>query len=201
MRTYQQLKETCLKKGYKFFDTGDYNLNIIFERTNDVITNFFTDKLYIAYRKNGIEQVREFNATTKPGIIGSIDSPVTVDGYTGTAIIVPNQYTSAFQFINSYEEFTEYPYFRLKGKLDYYRDGNKDLKVDKSVIVKGKNYKTHFHRMSKKGVTGKPVNNWSLGCIGVEEPNMKAIIPIVEESVKLYGDIFTITILETIDFK
>lgn len=199
--TIDNIKKAMLNKGYKFFNKGDYNLNIIFVRTDNVITNYFTDKLYLIYNKDGKEVIREYPATTKPGIKGSIDSPVTVDGITGTACIVPNQYESAFKFIDSYTEFSEYPYFRLIGRLDYYRDGNKDLVLNTDKVIKSKNYKTHFHRMSNKGVTGKPINNWSLGCIGVEEPYMAAIIPIIREAVKRYGDIFTVTILENKDFK
>lgn len=209
MDKFDVIKQSVINKGYKFFDSGNFNLNIIFVREDNKITNYFTDKLYVLYYIAGNKQIFECNATTKPGIKGSIDSPITYDGVTGTAIIKPNQYRSSFQFIDSYNEFSKYPYLKQIKPLNYLRDGDKDYNIDDEIdsdgdsyIAKGQDNKifgTHVHRMSNNGATGFPINNWSLGCIGAEEPYFRIFVGLVRKSAKFYGDKFTVTILERKD--
>ena len=193
--TYQELKDLVLSKGYVFFDTGVYNLNFVWIRTSDSITNYFTDFLYVAYRIGAEEYVLKIPATTKPGIKGSIDTPITYQGVTGTAIIVPGQYRSAWKFIDSYEGFSHYPYFHQVKGINYWRDGDKDLLVDEVQLQLDQLFGTHWHRMSQNGIKGYPINNWSLGCMGAEEPYFRQLLPIVREAVKLYGPVFTGTII------
>jgi hypothetical protein len=194
--TYQQLKTLIESKGYVFFDNGEFNLNFIWCRTNDKITNYFTDVLYIAYRENGVEKVFTCPSTTKAGIKGAIDSPITYQGITGTAIIIPNQYRGTWKFIDSYSGFSTCPYFaQIKG-INYWRDGDKDLVIDEVQEQDNKTFGTHWHRMSNKGCKGFPINNWSLGCMGTEYPYWEQVIEITRKAVKIWGDIFTGTIIE-----
>lgn len=194
---YQELKDILSGKGFKFF-TGELNLNFIWERTNDVITNKFTDFLHIAYEEDNFQKVLTIPATTKPGIKGSTDSPITYEGVTGTAIIIPNQYLGAWQFKDTDKEFSKYPYFRQIKPIDYWRDGDKDQIVDHVQQQDDKIFGTHWHKMSQNGTDGSGlVNNWSLGCMGAPEPEFKKILPLVRKSIPLHGDIFTGTIIET----
>ena len=200
MKTYDVVKKAVINKGYNWFD-GDLNLNIIWERTSDEITNRFTDFLHIVYSENNINKILSLPATTKPGIKGAIDSPITYEGVTGTAIIIPNQYLSAWEFRDVYNEFSEYPYFRQVKKISYWRDGNKDLVVDHVQEQKNKIFGTHWHKMSNIRTYGSGyVNNWSMGCMGCPEPLWYAFLPIARESAKRYGNIFTGTIIESKDF-
>jgi len=200
MRSYQELKDTLTRKGYLFF-TGNLNLNFIWERTDDTITNHFTDFLHIAYQDGGNDVVLSIPATTKPGLKGSILEPVTVAGITGTAIIKPGQYRSSWEFRDTFTEFSHYPYFRQLGLLDYWRDGDRDYEVDKVQEQDDKLFGTHWHRMSNNGTYGSgEVNNWSLGCLGAPEPEFEKILPLVRESVKNYGNKFTGTVVESSDF-
>lgn len=200
MRTYKQIKDTVIAKGYKWFD-NNLSLNCIWERTNDLFTNKFTDFLHVAYVKDSSEIVLTIPATTKAGLKGAVLEPTTVEGVTGTAVIKPNQYVSCWQFKDTDKEFSSYPYFRQVGKIDYWRDGDKDGQIDRVQDQDDKIFGTHWHRMSQNGTYGSGlVNNWSLGCMGAPEPEFKKILPIVRESVKLYGDKFTGTLLETKDF-
>lgn len=216
MRTYRQLQTTMERLNYLFF-TDEFNLNFVWERTNDDITNKFTDWLHIAFVRDGRQIVLSIPATTKPGLKGSIDSPVTVDGVTGTAIIIPGQYVNSWQFFDTedlvklsrlYPNKTSlkqhpfnYPHFRQIGLVDYWRDGDKDLVVDYVQKQDDKIYGTHWHVMSQIGTYGSgQVNNWSLGCMGAAEPEFKKILPVVRESVKLHGNKVTGTIIESKDF-
>jgi hypothetical protein len=198
-RSYQEIKLACLRKRYKFF-TGNFDVNCIWERTSDELTNHFTDWFHLAYMEGSAEKVITVRATTKPGLRGSALNPVTVEGITGTAIIIPGQYVKAFKFIDSYVGWTKYPYFQQVGPLDYWRDGNKDLQVDRVQEQDDKLYGTNWHRMTRPGIADGEVDNWSLGCMGWPETEMVKILPIIRKSVEMYGDVFSGTLLESKDF-
>jgi hypothetical protein len=52
--------------------------------------------------------------------------------------------------------------------------------------------------MSNNGTRGSgQVNNWSLGCMGAAHPDWITILPLVRRSVKMYGDKFTGTIVDS----
>lgn len=199
MRTYGEVKQEVLNKGFKWFEKP-YSLNFIWERTSYNATNVFDDFLHVCYiNEKGEGCIETIKATTKPGIKGSLDSPVTVEGITGTAIIqAPQQVIEGWQFKDTFKEFSTYPYFRQIGKVDYWRDGNKNNILDKVKAQFKKLFGTHWHRMSNVGTFGSgKVNNWSLGCMGSPEPEWVKILPLVRRSVKMYGDKFTGTILDS----
>lgn len=199
MRTYQQIRDAFINEGHKWY-FGPYNLNCVWERTSDIITNKFTDLLHICYQttENGPGLILTIPATTKPGLKGSILEPVTVNGITGTAIIKPGQYRSAWEFRDTDKEFSHYPYFRQVGPIDYWRDKDKDLEIDKVQDQEDKIFGTHWHRMSQNNTYGSGlINNWSLGCMGAPEPEFEKILPLVRECVKKYGSKFTGTVIES----
>lgn len=197
MRTYEEIKKHVLSLGYKWF-SNPYSLNFIWERTSYMATNVFDDWLYICYtNEKGEGCVERLPATTKPGLKGSLLEPVLVNGIRGTAIIECGQYLSAWKFLDTYNGFTSYPYFRQIGPINYWRDGNKDKVIDKVQRQLAKIFGTHWHRMSNNGTYGSgQVNNWSLGCMGSPEPEWVKILPLVRRSVKMYGDKFTGTIVD-----
>ena len=202
MSQFDKIRTAVINKGYLFFDNGDYNLNCIWERTSDTITNYFTDFFHLLYYINKVPQIITIPATTKPGIKGSIDSPITYEGITGTAIIIPNQYRGTWQFTEglkgSHYPWTA-PHFRQIKGISYWRDGDKDLVVDHEQEQDNKVFGTHWHNMSQPGASGFQVNNWSLGCMGWQQPDSNKILPIVRQSIKLYEDKFTGTIIESND--
>lgn len=197
--TFDSIRGKVIEKGFMFFDNGDYNLNFIWERTNDEITNQFTDYLHVLYYLNQMPQIISIPATTKPGLKGSIDSPITYEGITGTAVIIPGQYKGAWRYTEGYSEKHypfNYPYFEQVKGINYWRDGNKDLMIDQVQEQDGQIFYTHWHAMSNMGASGFPVNNWSMGCMGAEEPQWRKIIEITREAVKKWGYVFTGTIIE-----
>lgn len=199
MRTYDQLEQVCLQLEY-VWDTEDRKINSIFERTNDEITNKFTDWWHLVFIRDGLKVVLSIPATTKAGIKGAIDSPIEHNGIIGTAIIIPDQYVNSWEFHDTDKEFSHYPYFRQVQPIMYWRDGNKDLEIDRVNEEKGI-AGTHWHIMSNVGTYGSGlVNNWSEGCMGSPEPEYKKILSAVREHVLNYGNLFTGTILESKDF-
>lgn len=200
MRTYEELESACLRKGYTWF-TKPFSLNFIWERTSYNATNVFDDLLHVCYLDDTQNKcIITIPATTKPGLKGSLLEPVTVEGIRGTAVIEAGQYREAWQFRDTDKEFSKCPYFRQVGKINYYRDGNKDRIIDKINRQVAKLFGTHWHRMSNDNTYGsKQVNNWSLGCLGAPHPEWIKILPVVRKSVKLYGDKFTGTIIDSSD--
>ena len=202
---YQVLKQTLEKNGFKFFDKGNYNLNIIWVRNDLIADNHFTDDLYVAYKESGIERVLSIKCTTIPGLKKSLYNPNTVDGVTGTAIIKRGQYLSSWEFHDTYEEFSEFPYFRQIKPIDYYRDGDKDNEIDLVQEQDDKIFNTHWHKMSNVGDKRKveqfEVNNWSQGCMGAPVSEWIKVIILMRESIK-HGQkqIVSGTILDRKDF-
>ena len=120
MRTYQEIKKHVLSLGFKWF-SNPYSLNFVHERTSYNATNVFDDWLYVCYiNEKGEECLIIIPWTTKPGIKGSLDSPVTVEKITGTAVIqAPQQVIGGWQFRDTFTEFSKHPYFRQVGKVNY----------------------------------------------------------------------------------
>ncbi len=201
MRSYEKIMSAVKAKGYKFFE-AEGDINMIWERTSDIITNRFTDWLHVTYKENGIGKVLTIPSTTKPGIKGSTDSPITYEGITGTAIIIPGQYRKCDRFEDTYTGFSKYPFMRQIGPINYWRDGDRDQIVDHVQEQDNKIFGTHCHKMSPNGNYGSGlIDNWSLGCCGAPEPEWIKILPIIRKSIPLWGNIFTRTIMESIDFK
>lgn len=196
--TYQELKTAIQKKKYKFFDFGDWNINIIFVRTNDQFTDFFTDKSYIAYRENGIEKVLEQPCSTKAGLY-YVNNPITYQKVTGVAVIIPGQYQGVYELIDDYTTWLKYPFFKQIAPMSYWRDFDKDTTLDKVQPQINKMFGTHYHRGSNIGATGRHNYNWSAGCIIQEEPYFKKVIEIARKAAAKYGNKFTITILDQTD--
>ena len=185
---YQLLKKAVENKGYVFFDSGEYNLNFIWVREDLHATNHFTDDLYVAYKVNGAENVLSIKCTTKPGLRGSLFNPVTVEGVTGTAIIKESQYRGAWQFRDTTEGFSHYPYFHQIKPIDYFRDGDKDTEIDLVQEQDNKIFGTFWHKMSNVGDKRKieqfEVNNWSLGCLGAPVVEWDKVISLTRTAIK-----------------
>lgn len=199
--TYQELKKTVESKGYTFFDNGNYNLNFVWIRNDLIADNHFTDDLFVAYKINGIEQVLSVKCTTIAGLRGSLYNPRSVAGATGTAVIKDGQYKGSWKFIDSYTQFSTYPFFQQIKPIDYYRDGNKDNIIDEVQEQDNKLFGTHWHRMSnlndKRKIEQFEVNNWSLGCMGCPIAEWDKVVDLTRKAIKSgQGNIFTGTIIK-----
>ena len=139
-RTIEQIKAVMLKKGHKFFENGDYNLNIIAVRENNVFENTFSDTLYIIFKKAGVWQNIVLPWTTLAGTLGvggeknPLTGTQTGTGVDGVAIIAEGQYLGVYQFIDSYKGFLKYPYFAQIKNMHYYRDNDKNGIITKGML-------------------------------------------------------------------
>lgn len=209
LKIIENLKKICQKKGYAFFENGDYNLNIIAVRENDNFENEFSDTLYVAYKVKGVWELYTSVWTTLAGTLGfggeknPLTGQFTGTGVDGVAVILEGQYRGAFRFENNLS-WLNFPYLRQVKPLKYLRDNDKNGLITRNGKVYEANYQTHLHRMTNDNVTRNQVNTiteaWSQGCNGSPHPNFKELINLVTLSSQIYGNIFTYTMLHRKDF-
>ena len=92
--TREQIEETMVSKGYKYFTGGDYDVNIIGVRnskTKNRVTNAFDDCITLSYKINNEWQFHCYKCTTDPGThwVENLLNP------NGVAILKPGQYRSS----------------------------------------------------------------------------------------------------------
>jgi hypothetical protein len=195
--TYQEIKAIYKKKGYKFFEGGDFDLNIFGIRRDDVYDNYFSDRLGIAYKEKGVEKVIIIQATTCPGLHGGRAVMNPRPG--GVAVIAPGQYPKVWKFVDDYSTWLSYPFFKQVGTFKIWRDGDKDKELDRVNLQDVAGAGLNGHRMSWNGVKGQPVNNWSEGCQGAEEPEFKKLLEPIRAACILWSPIFTYTLFDATD--
>lgn len=194
--TEKSLEEAMLRKGYSYFKSGDYNLNIIGIRTDHggKVTNKFDDVMLVFYRVGGVLVKKVYAITTEPGRYYMKEK---LGNSKGTAIMVPGQYRGCWE-IGKHNG--KYDALVQKKAVKVYRDKNKDLvydmdpkKVDNGV------FGINIHRSSQYG-TSTSVDNWSAGCqVFASAKDFKEFMGICEKQRKLYGNSFTYTLLEEKD--
>ena len=196
--TEEQLREIFKKKGYVFFDKGDFNINFFAVREDNIFDNYFSDTLIQSYYVDKKFEQVVIPGTTNAGLWGGRAVMNPRPG--GVAIVKPGQYRNVWKFIDSYEGWLNYPYFQQVGKFTIWRDDNKDTIIDQTNEQVAINTGINCHRMSRINENGLTVNNWSEACIGAIEPEYKKLLEPTRESVKRYGLLFSFTLLMRSDF-
>lgn len=196
--TIKNIKRIFKEKGYRFFDNGDYNLNIIGIRSDESQSNQFDDYIVVIYKESGKEKIEIFPATTDPGkpwLLNPMDK-------NGTAVIVPGQYLGAYTIGIHGRSHASGGYKALEQvkPMTYVRDNNKDSVInfelynDKSKQFSA-NLKTNIHRASKWSIV-RLVETYSAGCQVIQDPkDFDKLMALADKSAKKYGNSFTYTLL------
>lgn len=204
--SFDSIRKVFEKKRYKFFETGDYNLNIGGIRSSNSKSNSFDDLVFIAYKVHGQEILEVFPATTDPGKHWLYNP---LNAY-GTAIMVPDQYTGAYA-IGVHGRSGKFPYKALEQirPMKYVRDDNVNDILDFSLYKDTRkrhdhiftaNIKSNIHRASKWKVV-RFVDRYSAGCQVIQKPkDFDEFMRICNTSTNAYGNSFTYTLLEEEDF-
>jgi hypothetical protein len=196
--TLDQIKSAMIAKGYKWFEEGDFNLNLIGVRnsdTGDTVTNAFDDTFFIAYRDAGKWKIHNYACTTDPGAHWQ-QAPLNAGG---TASLVPNQYRSTWRIDLHQGVYKALKQFK---PVDTYRDKNKDLKYTRHIedITNGI-YGINIHRASATGVSNR-VDKWSAGCqVIADSADFANLMYLAHVAEKKYGNSFTYTLLESKNIK
>lgn len=190
--TREQIQKAVESKGYKYFEEGDYNVNIIGIRNSTPgkkVTNVFDDWLTISFKVNGVWQFYIWSATTDPGKAPMLKG----NNGTGTARVVPGQYPGS-HMIRLHQG--KYEALGQKLNLKVYRDANKDLVYDESKITEGI-YGINIH---KAGQDSTWIDTWSEGCqVFKRVKDFDEFMKICKQAAKLHGNSFTYTLIESKD--
>jgi hypothetical protein len=187
-----KIKQAMKVKNYKFFESGDYNLNIIGIRNSDTgskVTNVFDDLLTVSYKIGDVWHFKKWAATTDPGTKGVKE----FHNAQGVARLVPGQYKGSHA-IGLHQG--KYEALRQVKPLKVYRDSNKDMTFDEKVITEGI-YGINIH---KAGADSTYVENWSEGCqVFKKSADFDSFMAIVKKAATLHGNSFTYTLLLSSD--
>ena len=124
--TREQIETAVKSKDYKWFENGDYNVNIVGVRNSETgtrVTNRFDDCITISYKEDGEWKFHCFECTTDPGD-DWMDSPMNSKG---CAILVPGQYRGSHKL-----RLHQGRYLALgqQRSVKVYRDRDKDGHYD-----------------------------------------------------------------------
>ena len=187
-----KIKQAMKVKNYKFFESGDYNLNIIGIRNSDTrskVTNVFDDLLTVSYKIGDVWHFKKWAATTDPGTKGVKE----FHNAQGVARLVPGQYRGSHA-IGLHQG--KYEALKQAKPVKVYRDANKDMTYDTKLITEGI-YGINIH---KAGADSTYVENWSEGCqVFKKSADFDEFMALVKKAATLHGNSFTYTLLESKD--
>jgi len=197
--TREQIQKAVEGKGYKYFTSDNYDVNIIGIRNSETggkVTNKFDDWVTLSYKdENGKWFYHEFEATTDPGSHWERN----LLNKDGVAILVPGQYRGSHT-IGLHQG--KYEALKQQKPLKVYRDNDKDGVYDFSEeSIKEGIYGINIHRAtSREGGKSIQIDKWSAGCqVIAANDDFKLFMELVNKSAKLYGNSFTYTLIESKD--
>lgn len=196
MYTLDQIRTAVKAKGYAWFETGDFNVNIVGVRNSgpgSKVTNVFDDFLTISYKEGGQWKFFCWAATTDPGRKAVLEFSNT----RGVAILVPGQYRGS-HIIRLHKN--QYEALGQDRPVKVFRDRNKDMKfdMDPSTIQEGL-FGINIHRSNPK-TESQLVEDWSEGCqVFKRVKDFNQFMAICKQAAKIHGNRFSYTLLESRD--
>ena len=198
--TRQQIETAVKAKGYKWFENGNYNLNIVGVRnaeTLNEVTNKFDDHLTLSYKVDGEWNYHCFDATTDPGKHW-VDN---VLNEAGVAILKENQYRGSHK-IGLHQG--KYEALRQQKPVQVYRDNNLDdcYDMDESTLQEGI-FGINIHRATKwEGKKSTQIDKWSAGCqVIAANDDFRLFMEICNKSKDIWGNSFTYTLINSDDLE
>lgn len=191
---YHSIRKAVINKGYKFFDNGQFNLNIIGIRRDVNENNLFDDLLTVLYLDaNSTQHIEIFNITTDPGRYW-LKNPMTP---TGTAILKEGQYRGAYilgKHRGKYEALVQ------NLPVEVYRDNDKNEVVNYgSTTTEKGHFGINIHRSNPKG-SSYLVDRWSAGCqVFKGYFQYMRFMKLVNLSAKRWSNRFTYTLINEKD--
>ena len=196
--TRQQIETAIKAKGYKWFENGDYNLNIVGVRNGETlneVTNKFDDFMTLSYKVDGEWQYHCFDCTTDPGKhwVENIMREA------GVAILKENQYRGSHK-IGLHQG--KYEALRQQKPVQVYRDNNLDECYDlvEENIQEGI-FGINIHRATKwEGKKSTQIDKWSAGCqVIAANDDFRLFMEICNKAKDTWGNSFTYTLINSDD--
>jgi hypothetical protein len=155
--TRETVMAACAKLGYKYFENGEYNMNVIGVRNSEPgkkVTNVFDDWMTLSYKNDkGVWCFHKWACTTDPGT----KAVKHFHNAGGVARVVPGQYRAS-HFVGLHQG--KYKALKQCGPVKVYRDANKDMVFDETKVDTGI-FGINIHHA---GADSAVVENWSEGC-------------------------------------
>jgi hypothetical protein len=198
--TRQQIETAVKTKGYKWFENGDYNLNIVGVRNGETgteVTNKFDDFLTLSYKVDGEWQFHCFDATTDPGKHW-VENIMRKEG---VAILKENQYRGSHK-IGLHQG--KYEALRQQKPVQVYRDNDLDGNYDllEENIQEGI-FGINIHRATKwEGKKSTQIDKWSAGCqVIAANDDFRLFMEICNKAKDTWSNSFTYTLINTNDLE
>ena len=196
--TRQQIETAVKAKGYKWFENGDYNLNIVGVRnaeTLNEVTNKFDDYMTLSYKEDGEWKFHCFDCTTDPGKHW-VENIMREEG---VAILKVDQYRGSHK-IRLHQG--KYEALGQQKPVTVYRDNNEDGTYD----LNEENTQTglfgiNIHRATKwEGRKSTQIDKWSAGCqVIAANDDFSLFMEICHKSRAVWGNSFTYTLINSDD--
>jgi len=187
--TIDFLKKSVKNKGYKWFESGEYNLNIIGIRTKDTNANRFNDWMCVAYSDGHNDILHVFPITTDPGLFYRLE-PCNVNG---TAILAAGQHRSMWKFgrhKGKYEALVQ------NTEVTVFRDNDRDAELDTDGDTETGYFGINCHHSRRDGRSNQ-VDKWSAGCqVFASYYDFLFFIALCHRAADNWGSAFTYTLLE-----
>ena len=192
--TKEQIERAVEAQGFKFFKSGEYNVNIVGIRNSETagkVTNKFDDLITVSYKVDGEWQYHEFECTTDPGTHWVEN----VLNKKGVAILKPGQYSKSHK-IRKHQG--RYEALGQQNPVTVYRDNNKDGNYDLVETDTGL-FGINIHRATKyAGKESTQVNKWSAGCqVIAANDDWVAFMKIMRKARSTWSNNFTYTLLDS----
>jgi hypothetical protein len=199
--TLERIIEVSKALNFKVF-TDPFDVNLGFIRTLDNEAETFNDWLFAYYRDKNNKLIGEVVAGTCDAGMYYRINPINKKG---TAIIQHGvQHKKVYQLQDpklnkSLPGHKGQKAFRQIRPMAYWRDNNKNVKLDFKGEVFMENGATNGHYM---GTVGKKVGTWSAGCWGTTVKELDKIFAIAQVQIdNKLGDVFSLTALHEEHFK
>ena len=196
--TLKLIENAVIAKGYRWFTTGDHNLNIVGVRNSETagkVTNSFDDCMTLSYKLNNEWKFHCFDCTTDPGTHWVEN----IINKKGVAILKPGQYRSSHK-IRKHQG--RYEALGQQKPLKVYRDNNRDGNYDllEENVQEGI-FGINIHRATKyAGKKSTQVDKWSAGCqVIASNDDFAVFMKICRQARDLWGNSFTYTLIESKD--
>ena len=198
--TRKQIETAVKAKGYKWFENGDYNLNIVGVRNGETgteVTNKFDDFLTLSYKVDGEWQFHCFDATTDPGKHW-VENIMREEG---VAVLKENQYRGSHK-IGLHQG--KYEALRQQKPVQVYRDNDLDGNYDllEENIQEGI-FGINIHRATKwEGKKSTQIDKWSAGCqVIAANDDFRLFMEICNKAKDAWSNSFTYTLINTNDLE
>ena len=195
----EQYKQAMSRKGYSFFENGDYNLNLIGVRNASGDASKFDDAMVVLYKINGDWVCDMYPITTEPGT-SILKRPIKEVRHKGTAILVPDQYRGTYRIgWHGSKTNGHTALIQRGGKVRVVRDNNRDAVPDYHAEEEDGWFgiNIHKHRGAEARVNTGGV---SAGCqVFKDTRQFYEFMEVCETASEKWGNSFTYTLLKQED--